>query len=245
MRRLLLLLIALTVQVQAQTVRVDGKNLDYRLVEGRQMVERSVLAQAFPGFPAGEGLVDLEELASDPKARVIRRDGRIVSIRYYDPRWASFYEKPAHLVEKEKQSQEAAPDGDRALEALVLELANQARQEHGLQPTAFHSSLQSAALAHSQEMVETGVMSHTSPTPGRTTPYDRILLTGFQPRGCGENLARMVNRKDATLAREVVDGWMNSPGHRQNLLTPEFSLMGIGIARKGSLVMITQLLATP
>ena len=68
--------------VQAQTVRIQSQEVPYKLVDGKQMIQRSVLAQFFPGFPSGEGRVDLAELIDNPNARILRRNGLIVSVRY-------------------------------------------------------------------------------------------------------------------------------------------------------------------
>jgi hypothetical protein len=103
------------------------------------MVSRAQLAEAFPGFPNGKGEVDLAELIKDPNARVMRRDGLIVSVR--------------------------------------------------------------------------------------------ILLAGANARKSGENLARFRGTPEATLAQDAVTGWMNSPGHRANLLDGGFTHIGIGVAR--------------
>ena len=77
--------------VQAQTVRIQSQEVPYRLIDGRQMILRSVLARLFPGIPDGEDRVDLAELIDNPNARILRRNGLIVSVRYYNQGMAAIY----------------------------------------------------------------------------------------------------------------------------------------------------------
>jgi uncharacterized protein YkwD len=86
--------------------------------------------------------------------------------------------------------------------------------------------LTAAAQAHSADMVARAFYSHTSPE-GRQ-PWDRAAAAGSTRRTIGENIA-CGQRSPA----EVVDGWMNSPGHRANILKPDFTHIGVGFAGGG------------
>lgn len=108
----------------------------------------------------------------------------------------------------------------------VVELTNRERARTGLPPLAVDPVLTSAAQAHSADMVARAFYSHTSPE-GRQ-PWDRAASAGSTRRTIGENIA-CGQRSPA----EVVDGWMNSPGHRANILKPDFTHIGVGFAGGG------------
>lgn len=107
--------------------------------------------------------------------------------------------------------------------AAVRELTNAERATAGLPPLAADPDLTVAAQRHSEDMVARDFYSHTDPEGGR--PWDRAAAAGCRHRGIGENIA-CGQRTPA----EVVRGWMNSPGHRANILNPKFSHIGIGYA---------------
>ncbi len=228
----------------AQTVRIQGKELPYRLKNGRQWISRALLAEAFPGFADGEGDVDLAVLINDPNARVMRRNGLIVSVRYYDRAMAALYR------ENKPQTQERSPDskaqaetqiGDyRAIMDEIVRLSNIEREKNGALPLEADPLLEAAATGHSEEMAELEYFSHTSPTPGRETPSQRISLAGSAARATGENIAVFDGHSEASLAEKAVVGWMNSPPHRRNLLDPMFTHIGIGVGRKGKSYYLTQ-----
>ncbi|MGN6362248.1 MAG: CAP domain-containing protein, partial [Thermomicrobiales bacterium] len=77
------------------------------------------------------------------------------------------------------------------------------------------------ARAHGEEMFELGYFSHDSPVSG--SPFDRLNAAGIQYHAAGENLALA---PDLDIAMQ---GLMNSPGHRANILSPDYGRVGIGI----------------
>ncbi|MEW2305853.1 CAP domain-containing protein [Streptomyces sp. NPDC006655] len=110
--------------------------------------------------------------------------------------------------------------------AEVVDLTNRERARAGLRPLAEDPQLASAAQAYSTDMATRCFYSHTSPEG--TQPWDRAAAAGSRRRTIGENIA--CGQRSAA---EVVDGWMNSPGHRANILKPEFTHMGTGFAGGG------------
>ena len=122
-----------------------------------------------------------------------------------------------------------APD----LEAAMLRLINQARANEGLAPLAPDAELTEVARQHSADMLSRGYFAHTAPD-GRS-PFDRIDAAGMRYRTAGENLAL------APTLEIAHRGLMNSPGHRANILRPEFGRVGIGILDAGVRgLMVTQ-----
>ncbi|WP_329243213.1 CAP domain-containing protein [Streptomyces sp. NBC_01478] len=112
--------------------------------------------------------------------------------------------------------------------AKVVELTNAERARAGLRALAVDPLLAAAAQAHSTDMVARAFYSHTSPDGSQ--PWDRAAAAGSRRRTIGENIA-CGQRSPA----EVVQGWMNSPGHRANILKPDFTHIGIGFAGGGQM----------
>ncbi|WP_328685459.1 CAP domain-containing protein [Streptomyces sp. NBC_00343] len=110
--------------------------------------------------------------------------------------------------------------------AEVVELTNAERARAGLRALAVDPLLAAAAQAHSTDMVARAFYAHTSPDGSQ--PWDRAAAAGSRRRTIGENIA--CGQRSAA---EVVEGWMNSPGHRANILKPDFTHIGIGFAGGG------------
>ncbi|MFD7433872.1 CAP domain-containing protein [Streptomyces sp. NPDC059861] len=118
------------------------------------------------------------------------------------------------------------PAGLARATADVIDLTNHARTRAGLPSLAQGPALTRAAQAHSDDMVARDFYSHTAPDGSR--PWDRAAAAGSTRRSIGENIA--CGQRSPT---EVVTGWMNSPGHRANILKPDFTHIGIGFAGGG------------
>ncbi|WP_405574940.1 CAP domain-containing protein [Streptomyces sp. NBC_01167] len=118
------------------------------------------------------------------------------------------------------------PDGLARAVAEVLSRTNAERAVAGLSPLAPDPVLAGVAQAYSADMAARGFYSHTSPEG--LQPWDRAAAAGSDHRGIGENIA-FGQRSAAT----VVQGWMNSPGHRANILKPDFTHLGVGFASGG------------
>jgi len=114
-----------------------------------------------------------------------------------------------------------APDA--TAEQRMLDLLNGERTTSGLQPLVADERLRQVARQHSLEMFQRDYFSHTSPTSG--SPFDRMHAAGISFVVAGENLAFAPN---VDIAHR---GLVNSPGHRANILRPEFGRVGIGIIR--------------
>jgi uncharacterized protein YkwD len=105
----------------------------------------------------------------------------------------------------------------------MLARANAERATAGLPPLALDARLNDAAQRHAEDMLLRSYYSHSSPE-GRS-PGDRVRKSGYTPRLVGENIAR-----GALSVNEVMDNWMASREHRNNLLHPGFAHLGVGVA---------------
>ena len=112
-------------------------------------------------------------------------------------------------------------------EAEVIRLVNNIRQQNGLQPLAANWELSRVARYKSRDMVDRRYFSHTSPTYG--TPFQMIRNFGISFKTAGENIAYGYATPQA-----VVDGWMNSSGHRANILNASYKQIGVGYVAQGN-----------
>jgi len=128
------------------------------------------------------------------------------------------------------------------LERKIYRLTNEARRKHGLSSLTWETSLRDVARAHSVDMLRKNYFSHMSPD-GRS-PHDRIRSGyPFALSSTGENIWMGTGHDPGEtnrLAHIIVNNWMSSAGHRQNLLNPEFTDIGVGVASQGKNVRVTQ-----
>ncbi|KKS69411.1 MAG: SCP family extracellular protein [Parcubacteria group bacterium GW2011_GWA1_42_7] len=126
--------------------------------------------------------------------------------------------------------------------AEIVSLTNAQRQNNNLSQLQTSNLLQKAAQMKASDMAAKGYFAHNS--PDGKTPWDWMASAGYNFKTAGENIALNYQTSQAT-----VEGWMNSPGHRANILNGAFAQIGIGIASgnyngKPS-TFIVQMLAAP
>jgi uncharacterized protein YkwD len=118
----------------------------------------------------------------------------------------------------------------RTFEAEVVERVNQARAQgatcgnqnfSAIGPLVMQAQLRCAARVHSLDMSVRGFFDHTN--PDGESPFARMERAGYQYQAAGENIAA-----GQTTPQEVVDGWMLSSGHCSNIMSPDFSQIGVG-----------------
>ncbi len=120
-----------------------------------------------------------------------------------------------------KTTTSAPSGGSGTAEAQVLSLTNNERAKAGCGPLRTNSALTEAAEAHAADMVDRHYFAHDS-LDGRS-PFDRMKAAGYRGGAMAENIA--VGYKSAAA---VVEGWMNSEGHRKNILNCTYTVIGIG-----------------
>jgi len=132
-------------------------------------------------------------------------------------------------------------DFDAEMEEAILELINVERAAEGLPPVQAEGKLRQAARQHSQEMAALGYFAHESPVEEFKTLPMRLEHSGVSNYGwAGENIAMST----AATAQQFVKMWMDSPGHRANILRPEFKYTGIGVFGSGSGAYATQVFSS-
>lgn len=141
------------------------------------------------------------------------------------PEEASVQQNPSEQLSKKEQTAESTILSEYELE--VVELTNVERQKHGLAPLQIDEALSKVARVKSEDMTKQNYFSHNSPTYG--SPFDMMKQFGISYRTAGENIA-MGQRSP----QEVVNAWMNSEGHRANILNSNFTHIGVGHASNGN-----------
>ena len=112
-------------------------------------------------------------------------------------------------------------------EQEVIRLVNEIRAENGLKVLTYDWELARVARYKSQDMKDNKYFSHTSPVYG--TPFQMIKNFGISYRSAGDNIA-----KGYATPQAVVNGWMNSSGHRANILNANYTHIGVGYVSGGN-----------
>ncbi|HET9225340.1 MAG TPA: CAP domain-containing protein [Thermoanaerobaculia bacterium] len=110
-----------------------------------------------------------------------------------------------------------------AVSREMLAQVNAARKKAGLKPLRLDSTLAKSAQRHAEDMLSRGYFAHRSPSGA--TVRERARAAGYDWRAVGENIAF-----GQTSVDEVVTTWLGSPGHRKNILSPNYSELGVGLA---------------
>ncbi|MFJ9031174.1 CAP domain-containing protein [Streptomyces sp. NPDC102274] len=130
-------------------------------------------------------------------------------------------EAPAPTQTTARPAPAAPGSNSSSSEAAVLSLVNKERAKVGCSPLRADASLGRLAQDFSDDMAERGFFDHTDPE-GKT-PWDRADRAGVKDLG-GENIAR-----GQATAQAVMDSWMNSEGHRANILNCDYTRLGVGV----------------
>lgn len=127
--------------------------------------------------------------------------------------------------EQENNNEESSIDigNIKAFVHEVVQLMSSERVNEGLSPLGSNSKLSDVARVKSQDMIDNEYFSHLSPTYG--SPFDMMKDFGISYMTAGENIAY-----GQSTPAEVMNSWMNSEGHRSNILNPAFTEIGVGVA---------------
>ncbi|GAB3805549.1 CAP domain-containing protein [Virgibacillus kimchii] len=133
-----------------------------------------------------------------------------------------------NVTEQEEQNTDSNNAGELSqFEQEVVDLTNAERSKHGLSPLQADVELSKVAREKSRDMAANNYFDHNSPTYG--SPFDMMQQFDVNYRTAGENIA-----KGQRSPQEVVDAWMNSEGHRANILNGDFTHIGVGYVEQGN-----------
>lgn len=170
------------------------------------------------------------------------------TVRYYTFTWNGYQFKipvsnqttivktPTQTITKPTQTQTtvptttSAPTTDKTVVSnvqQVVDLVNAERAKVGLAPLKLNTSLANVAKVKAEDMRDNNYFSHNSPQYG--SPFDMMKSFGIQYSYAGENIAAGQKTPE-----EVMKSWMNSPGHKANILNKNFTEIGVGLAKGGS-----------
>ncbi|MGG0453741.1 CAP domain-containing protein [Priestia megaterium] len=122
-------------------------------------------------------------------------------------------------TDKAEQTKDASQ-----FEQKVVDLVNQEREKQGLKSLTLNKKLSDVARTKSKDMMDKGYFDHNSPTYG--SPFDMMKQFGIEYTTAGENIA-----KGQQSPEDVMNAWMNSDGHRKNILNPDFTEIGVGYVK--------------
>lgn len=127
----------------------------------------------------------------------------------------------------EEDTQETTDRGETTQAQEVLKLVNQERSKQGLKALTLNTKLTSVANMKAKDMAVNNYFSHQSPTYG--SPFQMLQQYGVSYSSAGENIA-----SGQTSAQEVMNSWLNSSGHRANILNSNYTQLGVGYYKGGS-----------
>ena len=164
-------------------------------------------------------LVEIWMAAPDSRAHILLEGATHIGVGLYILRsqWVVKIGSPSESDAQPPQGNDRATE----FEQEVLRLVNIERANHGVAPLQWHAEAAAVARAFSVDMHTRGFFSHTC--PDGSTPWDRMRAAGIPFGAAAENLA-----SGQRTPQSVVNAWMNSAGHRANILNPALTHLGVG-----------------
>ena len=227
------------------TVYTNDEKADIGLIKIGDNYEH--VARHFPFAPS----ISLEKGASSYEFQLSEEELAMTPLASYGDVWVQFYfdsledrlssvrfvsketlllQRPysivyrGELLEEEALGEEEWEGVQEGRAKQIFDLTNHIRLKHHLSPLAWDDSIALVAYDHSQDMYENSYFAHRSPTKGDLK--DRLQVEKVVFQLAGENIA--AKYVDSIAA---VEGWLNSEGHRVNLLNEEFTHLGVGVYR--------------
>jgi len=225
--------------VKAETIAVSGKNINDYWTKILNNIKQYLPSQTKPETPAQPTKPTEPATPTEPEkpttpTKPAEPATPATPTKPTEPATPTTPSKPEQPAKPTTPTTPSAPAASlSAQEQQMVNLVNSERAKAGLKPLTVDTNLAKVARIKSQDMIDKGYFSHTSPTYG--SPFDMMKSFGITYRTAGENLALNSSVQKAHTAL------MNSQGHRANILNSSFTHIGIGIASKGSSLYITQM----
>ncbi len=192
---------------------------------------QNLCSKYMPNLKSGFNLQALQEACSKLKAPPAVAKKPVAPVAAQKPSAPVAAQKPAAPVAAQKPAapvtteKPAAPAETKATngsyEAQVVELVNKERAAQGLSPLKFNAELSNVARVKAADLRDKNYFAHNSPTYG--SPFDMMKSFGIRYTAAGENIA-----KGYMNPTSVMNGWMNSPGHKANIMNGNFTEIGVG-----------------
>jgi hypothetical protein len=133
----------------------------------------------------------------------------------------------------------------REFEHEVWRLTNAQRTQRSLKALSYDEGLADLARYHSRNMMQRNFFAHRDHQGYEVAQRQRAYYPGLVVCNIGENLGKFTNSARVFTPQEVVTGWMNSPSHRANILSADYTHLGVGLIFSGDIMYATQNFATP
>lgn len=148
--------------------------------------------------------------------------------------------KNTNLNEKHQSVTQASDSSNfmSQVESEIFRLVNVERKKAGVKTLNYSTTMQKYARIKSEDMATRGYFDHRDPQGNLIT--EKMKNDGVKYSSWGENIAYIGGESASKLASEFMNNWMNSPGHRANILSPNFTGIGIGVYKSGNTVYATQ-----
>jgi uncharacterized YkwD family protein len=207
-----------TQNVKYDPVSYDNKDRDGK--DGLQGNQTTLHRFMAPVDPNGD-LREFTHLDPGEEYSDLNEEARLPNQPAGEPNTA----QPEPSAQQPKQDTQASNAS--GFEKQVIDLTNQERKKNGLDALKMDGELSNVAEMKSEDMKEQNYFSHTSPTYG--SPFEMMENFGVDYSTAAENIA--VGQKTP---ESVVNAWMNSPGHRKNILNKQVTHIGVGTAKDAS-----------
>ncbi|MYL64626.1 hypothetical protein GLW07_14810 [Bacillus hwajinpoensis] len=204
----------------------DSINLDQLLQQATEQAEQAPKAEApvEEKTEAPEAKAPVEEKTEAPEAKAPAPVEEKAAPAETEA--APSESKQAEQAEPAKETE--ADTGLSEFEQQVVNLTNDERAKAGLPALEVDTELSKVAQAKSEDMRDNNYFAHNSPTYG--SPFDMMNQFGVDYQSAGENIA-----KGQQTPEEVVNAWMNSEGHRKNIMNGSFTHIGVGYVEEGNI----------
>ncbi|MEH7270531.1 CAP domain-containing protein [Bacillus toyonensis] len=215
-----------SLDAQAATVQpsnIKVQNIQHSKVMMKQMNQQEL--QAFLQSMGVESLAQWQQGNFQPNC-IIPGQQPTENVVTEQPTAKPETQKPAEQKPAEQKPAEEAKSLSE-FEQRVVELTNAERAKQGLPALKIDTELSKVARIKSEDMQKNNYFDHNSPTYG--SPFDMMKKFGISYTSAGENIAQGQRTPE-----EVVQAWMNSAGHRANILNNGFTHIGVGYVESGN-----------
>ncbi|MDF2949870.1 MAG: putative Calcium-chelating exported protein [Sedimentibacter sp.] len=216
--------------LKVKSVKVNGQTVDLNSVDWNILLNTAETQQVFTEVE--KPAVNKTEIQkpAEPQQAVVKQQTQPTAVRPAE-------QQNSPVKEAAVSPNTAKVSANLSYEQKVVQLVNVERQKAGLQPLTLNSEISNVARAKSKDMADNNYFAHQSPTYG--SAGDMLTKFGIRWSAWGENLASGQRTPES-----VVTAWMNSEGHRANIMSPNFSRIGVGyVTNSGGTPYWTQVFA--